>query len=175
MILANKEENDKFNFNKAIFPGTQGGPLMHVIAAKAICFKEALTDEFKDYQKQVLKNATALCEGLMKRGINVVSNGTDNHLMLVDLTAYDISGKDLEKRLDAVHITCNKNTIPDDPRSPFVTSGVRLGTPAITTRGFKEEEMDTVADIIAAVIKGTEDADKTRARVAELTEKFPLC
>jgi len=175
MILANKEENDKFNFNKAIFPGTQGGPLMHVIAAKAICFKEALTDEFKDYQKQVLKNATALCEGLMKRGINVVSNGTDNHLMLVDLTAYDISGKDLEKRLDAVHITCNKNTIPDDPRSPFVTSGVRLGTPAITTRGFKEEEMDTVADIIAAVIKGTEDEDRTRERVAELTEKFPLC
>jgi len=175
MILANKEENDKFNFNKAIFPGTQGGPLMHVIAAKAICFKEALTDEFKDYQKQVLKNATALCEGLMKRGINIVSNGTDNHLMLVDLTAYDISGKDLEKRLDAVHITCNKNTIPDDPRSPFVTSGVRLGTPAITTRGFKEEEMDIVADIIAAVIKGTEDEETTRARVAELTDKFPLC
>ena len=175
MILANKEDNDKFNFNKAIFPGTQGGPLMHVIAAKAICFKEALTDEFKDYQKQVLKNATALCEGLKKRGISIVSDGTDTHLMLVDLTAYNISGKDLEKRLDAVHITCNKNTIPNDPRSPFVTSGVRLGTPAITTRGFKEEEMDTVADIIAAVIKGTEDEDKTRARVAELTEKFPLC
>jgi len=175
MILANKEANDKFNFNKAIFPGTQGGPLMHVIAAKAICFKEALTDEFKDYQQQVLKNANALCEGLLKRGINVVSKGTDNHLMLVDLTAYDISGKDLEKRLDTVHITCNKNTIPNDPRSPFVTSGVRLGTPAITTRGFKEEEMDKVADIIAAVIKGTEDEDKIRARVAELTEKFPLC
>ena len=139
MILSSNEVNEKFNFNKAIFPGTQGGPLMHVIAAKAVCFKEALEPEFKEYQMQVVKNAKALCEGLKKRGVKIVSGDTDNHLMLVDLTGNDVSGKELEKRLDDAHITCNKNTIPNDPRSPFVTSGVRLGTPAVTTRGMKED------------------------------------
>ena len=140
MILSSNEVNEKFNFNKAIFPGTQGGPLMHVIAAKAVCFKEALEPEFKEYQMQVVKNAKALCEGLKKRGVKIVSGDTDNHLMLVDLTGNDVSGKELEKRLDDAHITCNKNTIPNDPRSPFVTSGVRLGTPAVTTRGMKEDD-----------------------------------
>ena len=158
MILSSNEVNEKFNFNKAIFPGTQGGPLMHVIAAKAVCFKEALEPEFKEYQMQVVKNAKALCEGLKKRGVKIVSGDTDNHLMLVDLTGNDVSGKELEKRLDDAHITCNKNTIPNDPRSPFVTSGVRLGTPAVTTRGMKEDDMDKIAEIIAMVI-----------------EKYPLC
>ena len=147
MILSSNEVNEKFNFNKAIFPGTQGGPLMHVIAAKAVCFKEALEPEFKEYQMQVVKNAKALCEGLKKRGVKIVSGDTDNHLMLVDLTGNDVSGKELEKRLDDAHITCNKNTIPNDPRSPFVTSGVRLGTPAVTTRGMKEDDMDKIAEI----------------------------
>ena len=141
MILSSNEMNEKFNFNKAVFPGIQGGPLMHVIAAKAVCFKEALQPEFKEYQQQTLKNAKALCEGLKKRGVKIVSGDTDNHLMLVDLTEKNVSGKELEKRLDDAHITCNKNTIPNDPRSPFVTSGVRLGTPAVTTRGMKEEDM----------------------------------
>lgn len=153
MILSSNEVNEKFNFNKAIFPGTQGGPLMHVIAAKAVCFKEALEPEFKEYQMQVVKNAKALCEGLKKRGVKIVSGDTDNHLMLVDLTGNDVSGKELEKRLDDAHITCNKNTIPNDPRSPFVTSGVRLGTPAVTTRGMKEDDMDKIAEIIAMVIE----------------------
>ena len=170
MILSSKEVNDKFNFNKAIFPGTQGGPLMHVIAAKAVCFKEALQPEFKSYQEQVLKNAKALCKGLMDRGVKIVSGGTDNHLMLVDLTGNDVSGKELEKRLDNAHITCNKNTIPNDPRSPFVTSGVRLGTPAATSRGLKEEDMDKVAEIIAS----EDNVEKAKTMVAELTEKYPL-
>lgn len=135
--MSNAAANEKFNFNRAVFPGSQGGPLLHIIAAKAIAFKQALEPEFKEYQKQVLKNAQALAKGLMNRGIKLVSNGTDNHLMLVDLRDYDMSGKELEKALDSVRITCNKNTIPNDPRSPFVTSGIRLGTPAITTRGFK--------------------------------------
>lgn len=174
MILSSKEVNDKFNFNKAIFPGTQGGPLMHVIAAKAVCFKEALQPEFKSYQEQVLKNAKALCKGLMDRGVKIVSGGTDNHLMLVDLTGNDVSGKELEKRLDNAHITCNKNTIPNDPRSPFVTSGVRLGTPAATSRGLKEEDMDKVAEIIAMVIESEDNVEKARAMVAELTERYPL-
>ena len=174
MILSSEEMNKKFNFNKAIFPGTQGGPLMHVIAAKAVCFKEALKPEFKTYQEQIIKNAKALCEGLQKRGVKIVSDGTDNHLMLVDLTKYDISGKELEKRLDSAHITCNKNTIPNDPRSPFVTSGVRLGTPAVTTRGFKEDDMDKVAEIIALVIEGEENVPKAREMVKELTDKYPL-
>ena len=156
MILSSNEVNEKFNFNKAIFPGTQGGPLMHVIAAKAVCFKEALEPEFKEYQMQVVKNAKALCEGLKKRGVKIVSGDTDNHLMLVDLTGNDVSGKELEKRLDDAHITCNKNTIPNDPRSPFVTSGVRLGTPAVTTRGMKEDDMDKIAEIIAMVIESEE-------------------
>ena len=175
MILSSNEMNEKFNFNKAIFPGIQGGPLMHVIAAKAVCFKEALTPEFKEYQKQVVKNAKALCEGLKKRGVKIVSGDTDNHLMLVDLTGKDVSGKELEKRLDDAHITCNKNTIPNDPRSPFVTSGVRLGTPAVTTRGMKEEDMDKIAEIIAMVIESEDNVEAGRKMAAELTEKYPLC
>ena len=174
MILSSKEVNDKFNFNKAIFPGTQGGPLMHVIAAKAVCFKEALQPEFKTYQEQVLKNAKALSDGLQKRGVKIVSGGTDNHLMLVNLTQNDISGKELEKRLDDAHITCNKNTIPNDPRSPFVTSGVRLGTPAVTSRGLVEEDMDKVAEIIAMVIEREDNVEKAKDMVAELAQKYPL-
>ena len=175
MILSSNEVNEKFNFNKAIFPGIQGGPLMHVIAAKAVCFKEALQPEFKEYQAQIIKNAKALCEGLQKRGIKIVSGGTDNHLMLVDLTEKNVSGKELEKRLDDAHITCNKNTIPNDPRSPFVTSGVRLGTPAVTTRGMKEDDMDKIAEIIAIVIKSEENVEAARKLAAELTEKYPVC
>ena len=146
MILASAEAQKEYNFNKAVFPGTQGGPLMHVIAAKAVCFAEALTDDFKAYQKQVLANAQALANGLLKRGMKIVSGGTDNHLILLDLKDRDVSGKDLEKRLDEVGITTNKNTVPGETRSPFVTSGVRLGTPAVTTRGFREDDMDVVAE-----------------------------
>ena len=175
MIMCNQAAADKFNFNKAIFPGIQGGPLMHVIAAKAVAFQEALQPEFKEYQEQIVKNAKALCDGLMKRGVKIVSGGTDNHLMLVDLSATNISGKELEKRLDLAHITCNKNTIPNDPRSPFVTSGVRLGTPAVTTRGMKEEDMDVIAEAIALVIESEENIEKVKAMVATLTEKYPLC
>lgn len=174
MILASKEMNEKFNFNKAVFPGTQGGPLMHVIAAKAICFKEALQPEFKTYQEQIVKNAQALCKGLQSRGIKIVSGGTDNHLMLVDLTENNVSGKELEKRLDEAHVTCNKNTIPNDPRSPFVTSGVRLGTPAVTTRGMVEEDMDKIAEIVAMVIADEANVEKAKSMVAELTVKYPL-
>ncbi len=175
MILSSNEMNEKFNFNKAVFPGIQGGPLMHVIAAKAVCFKEALQPEFKEYQQQILKNAKALCEGLKKRGVKIVSGDTDNHLMLVDLTEKNVSGKELEKRLDDAHITCNKNTIPNDPRSPFVTSGVRLGTPAVTTRGMKEEDMDKIAEIIAMVIESEDNVEAGRKMAEELTEKYPLC
>ena len=174
MILCNQEAADKFNFNKAIFPGIQGGPLMHVIAAKAVALKEALQPEFKTYQEQIVKNAKALCEGLMKRGVKIVSGGTDNHLMLVDLSETQLSGKELEKRLDRAHITCNKNTIPNDPRSPFVTSGVRLGTPAVTTRGMKEEDMDIIAEAIALVIESEDNIEKVKEMVAVLTEKYPL-
>ncbi len=175
LILCNQEAADKFNFNKAIFPGIQGGPLEHVIAAKAVAFKEALQPEFKTYQEQILKNAKALCAGLMKRGVKIVSGGTDNHLMLVDLSETELSGKELEKRLDRAHITCNKNTIPNDPRSPFVTSGVRLGTPAVTTRGMVEEDMDKIAEAIALVIESEDNIEKVQAMVAELTAKYPLC
>ena len=175
MILSSNEMNEKFNFNKAVFPGIQGGPLMHVIAAKAVCFKEALQPEFREYQEQIVKNAKALCEGLKKRGVKIVSGDTDNHLMLVDLTEAGVSGKELEKRLDDAHVTCNKNTIPNDPRSPFVTSGVRLGTPAVTTRGMKEDDMDKIAEIIAMVIQSEDNVDAARKMVAELTEKYPLC
>ena len=175
MILSSNEMNEKFNFNKAVFPGIQGGPLMHVIAAKAVCFKEALQPEFREYQEQIVKNAKALCEGLKKRGVKIVSGDTDNHLMLVDLTEAGVSGKELEKRLDDAHVTCNKNTIPNDPRSPFVTSGVRLGTPAVTTRGMKEDDMDKIAEIIAMVIQSEDNVDAAREMVAELTEKYPLC
>ena len=174
MILCNQEAADKFNFNKAIFPGIQGGPLMHVIAGKAVAFKEALQPEFKVYQEQIVKNAKALCDGLMKRGVKIVSGGTDNHLMLVDLSGTDISGKDLEKRMDRAHITCNKNTIPNDPRSPFVTSGVRLGTQAVTTRGMVEEDMDVIAEAIALVIESEDNVEKVREMVAGLTSKYPL-
>ncbi len=175
MIMCSEEMNKKFNFNKAVFPGIQGGPLMHVIAAKAVCFKEALQPEYKAYMEQVVSNAKALCEGLQKRGIKIVSGATDNHLMLVDLTANNISGKELEKRLDDAHVTCNKNTIPNDPRSSFVTSGVRLGTPAVTTRGMKEEDMDKIAEIIAMVIESEDNVENAKAMVAELTNKYPLC
>ncbi len=175
LILANKEAAEKYNFNKAIFPGIQGGPLMHVIAAKAVCFKEALSDEFKAYQQQIVKNAQALCKGLTDRGIKIVSGGTDNHLMLVDLTTYDLTGKAVEKLMDEAHITCNKNTIPNDPKSPFVTSGIRLGTPAVTSRGMKEEDMDKIAEAIAMVIKEQENGVAgARAIVQTLTDKYPL-
>lgn len=175
MIMATAEANEKYNFNKAVFPGTQGGPLMHVIAAKAVCFKEALQPEFKVYQQNIIDNAQALCKGLMDRGIRIVSGGTDNHLMLVDLTNYDLTGKAVEKLLDSVNITCNKNTIPNDPKSPFVTSGVRLGTPAVTSRGLNTDDMDQIAEAIAMMIKeGEPAADKAKAIVKSLTEKYPL-
>lgn len=175
MILSSQEFADKYKLNKAIFPGTQGGPLMHVIAAKAICFKEALQPEFKEYQTQIIKNAQALCKGLQSRGIKIVSDGTDNHLMLVDLTPFELTGKEVEKWLDAAHITANKNTIPNDPKSPFVTSGVRLGTPAATSRGLKEDDFDQVAEAIAMIIKNGESAiDDARAIVKTLTDKYPL-
>ena len=175
MILANKEAAEKYNFNKAIFPGTQGGPLMHIIAAKAVCFKEALTDEFKAYQRQIAANAQALCKALQARDIKIVSGGTDNHLMLVDLTNYGLTGKEVERWLDQAHITANKNTIPNDPQSPFVTSGLRLGTPAVTTRGLVEADMEQIAEAIALVIKSRGEAvEEARAIVAELTKKYPL-
>ena len=175
MILANQEAVDKFNFNKAVFPGIQGGPLMHVIAAKAVCFKEALDDSFKVYQKNIIDNAQALSKGLLSRGVNIVSGGTDNHLMLVDLKETGLTGKEVEKYLDEVHITCNKNTIPNDPKSPFVTSGIRLGTPAVTSRGMNTEDMDVIAEAISLVIKDF-DANKAKARalVQTLTDKYPL-
>ena len=174
LILCNQEAADKFNFNKAVFPGIQGGPLEHVIAGKAVCFKEALEPEFAEYQKQIIKNAQALSKGLMDRGVKIVSGGTDNHLMLIDLRGEDVTGKELEKRLDAAHITCNKNTVPNDPRSPFVTSGVRLGTPAVTTRGLKEDDMDMIAECIALVLQSEDNIEKVKGRVAELTAKYPL-
>lgn len=174
MILANQEAADKFNFNKAVFPGIQGGPLEHVIAGKAVCFQEALQPEFKEYQAQILANARALAKGLTDRGIRLVSGGTDNHLMLVDLSEEDVTGKELEERLDEAHITCNKNTIPNDPRSPRVTSGVRLGTPAVTTRGMKEADMDLIAEAIAMVIRDEGYVSQARRMVETLTKKYPL-
>lgn len=174
MILANQEAAEKFNFNKAIFPGIQGGPLEHVIAGKAVCFQEALQPEFKAYQTQIVANAQALAKGLTERGVKLVSGGTDNHLMLVDLSEEDVTGKELETRLDEAHITCNKNTIPNDPRSPRVTSGVRLGTPAVTTRGMKEADMDVVAGAIAMVIRDEGYVAQARRMVESLTKKYPL-
>ena len=175
MILSSNEMNEKFNFNKAVFPGIQGGPLMHVIAAKAVCFKEVLSDEFKEYGKNVVENAQALCAGLMKRGVQIVSGGTDNHLMLVDLAAMGKTGKEVELLLDSVNITANKNTIPNDPQSPFVTSGLRLGTPAVTARGMNTEDMDVIAEAIALMLQ---DAEKNREKALELvkslTDKYPL-
>ena len=174
LILTNNEDIAK-KINKAIFPGTQGGPLEHIIAAKAVCFGEALKPEFKAYAQQVVKNAQALAEGLVKRGFNLVSNGTDNHLMLVDLQSFNITGKELEKRLDEVYITANKNAVPNDPQSPFVTSGIRVGTPAVTTRGLVEEDMDKIAEFIYLTATDFENkADEIRAGVTELCSKYPL-
>lgn len=175
MIMSSQEVADKYNFNKAIFPGIQGGPLMHVIAAKAVCFKEALDPAFKKYQQGVVDNAQALCKGLQSRDIKIVSGGTDNHLMLVDLTTYGLTGKAVEKLLDEAHITANKNTIPNDPKSPFVTSGIRLGTPAATSRGLNTADMDQVAEAISIVIKeGEAGIEKARAIIKTLTDKYPL-
>ncbi len=175
LILWNQEAQDKYKFNKAVFPGIQGGPLEHVIAAKAVCFKEALDPSFKTYAENIVANAKALAKGLMDRGIQIVSGGTDNHLMLIDLTNFDLTGKDVEAWLDDAHITANKNTIPNEKQSPFITSGIRLGTPAVTTRGFTVEDMDKVAEAISIVIKekGTQN-DKARAIIKELTDKYPL-
>ena len=173
LILSSEEVNKKYNFNKAVFPGIQGGPLMHVIAAKAVCFKEALSPEFKEYQKQIVKNASTLASALMERGFDIVSGGTDNHLMLVDLRKMDLTGKDMEKLLDSVHITCNKNTVPNDPKSPFVTSGLRIGTPAVTSRGLKEDDMVQIAEAIKlTIIDGK--LDEAKAIVKGLTEKYPV-
>ena len=175
LILATKEAADKYKLNKAVFPGIQGGPLEHVIAAKAVCFKEALDPSFKVYAQNILDNAQALAGGLMKRDIRIVSSGTDNHLMLIDLTNYDLTGKEVEKWLDDAHITANKNTIPNEKRSPFVTSGIRLGTPAVTTRGMNTEDMDSIAEAISLVIKNREDGiAPAREIVAKLTAKYPL-
>ena len=175
LILCNQEAADKFNFNKAIFPGTQGGPLMHVIAAKAVCFKEALSPEFKEYGKNIVDNAQALAKGLLDRGLSIVSGGTDNHLMLLDLRPQGLTGKEIEKLLDEAHITANKNTVPNDPQKPFVTSGIRLGTPAVTSRGMNTADMDRIAEAIAFVVKeGQEGVKKARAIVDELTAKYPL-
>ncbi len=175
MILANKEAAEKFNFNKAIFPGSQGGPLEHVIAAKAVCFGEALKPEFKTYQEQIVKNAKALAAELQKQGFKILTGGTDNHLMLVDLRGMDISGKELQNRCDQVYITLNKNAVPGDPRSPFVTSGVRIGTPAVTSRGLKEEDMAKVAECIWLTATDFENkADYIRAEVTKICEKYPI-
>lgn len=173
MILSSNEVNEKLNFNKAVFPGIQGGPLMHVIAAKAVCFKECLTPEYKEYQKQIVKNAAALCKALQERGFKIVSDGTDNHLMLVDLQNLGLTGKEVEKLLDSVNITCNKNTVPNDPKSPFVTSGIRLGTPAITSRGVVESDMLLIADAIKAAVID-KDNNKAITLVKDITDRYPL-
>ena len=173
LILCNEEYSKQIN--KAIFPGTQGGPLMHTIAAKAVCFGEALKPEFKTYGENIVKNAKALANGLVSRGLNLVSGGTDNHVMLLDLRDREITGKELEHRLDEVYITVNKNTVPNEPRSPFVTSGIRIGTPAVTTRGLGVEEMDKIADFISLCVNDFEgNADDIRAGVNEICAKFPL-
>lgn len=174
MILASEEVAKELKLNKAVFPGIQGGPLMHVIASKAVCFHEALQPEFKTYQQNIVLNAAALSKGLMDRGVSLVSNGTDNHMMLVDLIGTGITGKELEKRLDDAHITCNKNPIPNDPENVFVTSGIRLGTPAVTTRGLTVEDMDTVAEAIHLMIQDAANQEKVRAMVKVLTDKYPL-
>ena len=175
LILATAEANEKYNFNKAMFPGIQGGPLMHVIAAKAVCFKEALSPEFKTYAKNIVDNAQALSKGLMDRGISIVSGGTDNHLMLVNLVPKDLTGKEIEKLLDRAHITANKNTVPNDPKSPFVTSGIRLGTPASTSRGLGTADFDNVAEAIATVInEGEGGIDKARGIISDIVAKYPL-
>lgn len=173
-LILCKEKYAKM-INKAVFPGIQGGPLMHIIAAKAVCFGEALTVEFKAYQTQIVKNAKALCDALIKRGFKIVSGGTDNHLMLIDLTNMNITGKEAEKLLDDVGVTVNKNTIPFETTSPFITSGIRIGTPAVTSRGFKEEDMDKIAEIIFLTLSDYEkEQDNVRAMVKELCGKYPL-
>ena len=175
MILSSKEFAEEHKLNKALFPGIQGGPLMHVIAAKAVCFKEALDPSFKEYGKNIIDNAQALAKGLQSRGLKIVSGGTDNHLMLVDLADKGLTGKEVEKWLDEAHITCNKNTIPNDPQSPFVTSGIRLGTAAVTTRGFNTDDMDQVAEAIALMVNDPEaNKKKATAIVKSLTDKYPL-
>lgn len=175
LILASKEANEKFNFNKAVFPGVQGGPLEHVIAAKAICFGEALKPEYKIYQEQVAKNAAALAKALIEEGFDILTGGTDNHLMLLDLRSMSITGKELQKRCDEVYITLNKNGIPNDPQSPFITSGVRIGTPAVTTRGMKEEDMKVIAHLIyLTATEFKEKADYIRAEVEKLCSKYPI-
>lgn len=175
LILANKEAAEKFNFNKAIFPGIQGGPLMHVIASKAVCFGEALKPGFKAYQTQIVKNAQALCTSLQKEGFKILTGGTDNHLMLVDLRGMEISGKELQNRCDEVYITLNKNTVPNDPRSPFVTSGVRIGTPAVTSRGLTEKDMEKIAGLIWLAATDFEaKADYIRDEVTKICDKYPL-
>ena len=173
MIMCSNEVNEKYNFNKAIFPGIQGGPLMHVIAGKAVAFKEALDPSFKDYMKQVVKNADTLANALIEEGFDIVSGGTDNHLMLVDLKKYGLTGKEAEKVLDSVHITCNKNTVPNDPKSPFVTSGLRLGTPAVTTRGLKEDDMKVIAKAIRLTLLDKK-LDEANELVLGLTKKYPI-
>ena len=175
MILSSEEFATEHKLNKAIFPGIQGGPLMHVIAAKALCFKEALDPSFKEYGKRIIDNAQALCKGLQKRGIDIVSGGTDNHLMLVDLAAKGLTGKEVEKWLDDANITAKKNTIPNDPQSPFVTSGIRLGTAAVSSRGMNPDDMDQIAEAIAMLIDDHEaNTEKAKAIVKELTDKYPL-
>ena len=175
LILANKEAAEKFNFNKAIFPGIQGGPLMHVIAGKAVCFGEALKPEFKTYQTQIVKNAQALANGLMSHGLKLLTGGTDNHLMLLDLRGLEVTGKELQNRCDEVYITLNKNTVPNDPRSPFVTSGVRIGTPAVTSRGLVEEDMVKVAELINyAVTDFDNKAEYIKSEVTKICEKYPI-
>ena len=176
MILCGKQETaDKYKFNKAIFPGVQGGPLMHVIAAKAVCFQEALQPSFKVYQQGIIDNAQALCKCLQSRGIKIVSDGTDNHLMLIDLTPFGLTGKVVEKLMDEANITANKNTIPNDPQKPFVTSGIRIGTPSVTSRGMNTEDMDKIAEAIAMIIKEGESAvPAAKAIVKTLTDKYPL-
>ena len=175
MILANKEAAEKFNFNKAIFPGTQGGPLEHVIAGKAVCFGEALKPEFKVYQEQVVKNARALAAALERQGFKVLTGGTDNHLMLIDLRGMEVTGKELQNRCDEVYITLNKNAVPNDPRSPFVTSGVRVGTPAITSRGLVEKDMDKIAECIWLAATDFEaKADYIRSEVTKICENYPI-
>ncbi|MDO4316716.1 MAG: serine hydroxymethyltransferase [Lachnospiraceae bacterium] len=175
MILSSQAFADEHKFNKAVFPGIQGGPLMHVIAAKAVCFKEALDPSFKEYAKNIVTNAQALANGLMKRGFDLVSGGTDNHLMLVDLQNKGVTGKETEKLLDSVHITCNKNTIPNDPASAFVTSGIRLGTAAVTTRGMNAADMDTIAEAIGLAVSDPEaNREQAMALVKSLTDKYPL-
>ena len=175
LILSSEENAKKYKFNKAVFPGIQGGPLMHVIAAKAVCFKEALSDDFKTYCQGIVDNAQALANGLLSRGLKIVSGGTDNHLMLLDLTSFDLTGKEVEGWMDAAHLTANKNTIPNDPQKPNVTSGIRLGTPSVTSRGMNTADMDRIAEAISIIVKEKEAGiPAAKAIVEELTAKYPL-